>query len=170
MEPEDLELLYKWENDPANWFVSNNITPWSRYSLKKYLESASMDIHKTGQLRLMIEARNQENGKWITAGTIDMFDFEPYHSRAGVGILMADTENRKKGFASEALQLFIGYAFDLLHLHQLYCNIAGSNTASLNLFRKHGFENAGIKKEWLKTGTSYEDEYTLQLINPASPA
>ena len=32
-----------------------------------------------------------------TVGTIDIFDFDPFHNRAGIGILIADEEYRTKG-------------------------------------------------------------------------
>jgi len=35
LEPEDLELLYEWENDMANWLISNTLAPFSRFTLKR---------------------------------------------------------------------------------------------------------------------------------------
>lgn len=37
LEPEDLELLYRWENDPELWEVGNTLAPYSRYILKEYI-------------------------------------------------------------------------------------------------------------------------------------
>ena len=39
-EPEDLDLLYLWENEPSIWHVSGTLTPFSRYILKQYLDHA----------------------------------------------------------------------------------------------------------------------------------
>ena len=55
LEPEDLELLYDWENDMSNWLISNTMSPFSRFTLKRYLENSHKDIYETGQLRLMID-------------------------------------------------------------------------------------------------------------------
>ena len=85
----------------------------------------------------------------ITVGAIDLFDFEPFHQRAGVGILIANKEHREKGMATEALAILIGYAFKTLRLHQLYCSIATNNEPSINLFTKAGFILIGEKKDWL---------------------
>lgn len=43
-EPSDLELLYTWENNMEIWKVSNTHTPYSKYVLKKYIESSHLDI------------------------------------------------------------------------------------------------------------------------------
>ena len=32
LEPEDLELLYRWENNPELWSLGNTMSPYSRYS------------------------------------------------------------------------------------------------------------------------------------------
>lgn len=164
LEPEDLQLLYAWENDQNYWSVSNTITPFSRYILKRYLENSHKNIYETGELRLMIEHIEDK----ITIGTIDIFDFDPFHLRAGIGILIADESYRKKGFASMSLKCLTDYCFKTLQLHQLFCNILATNNESIELFRKNGFEQSGIKKDWIKTENGYVDEYIFQLINQKS--
>ncbi len=162
VEPEDLALLYLWENDRTVWHVSNTLVPFSRYQLKQYIESNPSDIHAHQQLRLMIDCR--ETGKPVrTVGSIDLFDFDPIHQRAGLGILIASADDRRQGYAYEAILQMIDYSRKVLFLHQLYCNILESNTASVQLFGKAGFEITGTKKDWLRTETGWEDELFLQL-------
>jgi diamine N-acetyltransferase len=161
LEPEDLELLYKWENDESYWIISNTVTPFSRFTLKRYLENSHRNIYEIGQLRLMIDIAAANK----TIGTIDIFDFDSFHKRAGIGILIADEEERKKGYASMALTCLIEYCFSTLQMHQLYCNILSNNSESINLFKKIGFTEVGVKKEWIKTPEGYIDEYLFQLIS-----
>jgi len=167
MEPDDIDLLYAWENDHSLWQVSNTVAPFSRYILEKYIESSHNDIYQNKQLRLMIDI-HESRKKGRTVGAIDLFDFEPFHLRAGVGVLIYGDENRNKGYASLALKELIYYAFRILHLHQVYCNIAAGNQISLKLFEQAGFKIAGIKKEWLKDRNGFSDEVMLQLLNTNS--
>jgi diamine N-acetyltransferase len=162
LEPEDLELLYEWENNNAYWMISNTITPFSKFTLKRYLKNSHKNIYETGQLRLMIELLADKQ----TIGTIDLFDFDPFHKRAGLGILIADEAQRRKGYGSMALKCLIEYCFTTLQLHQLYCNILANNCESMDLFTKLGFVRIGIKKEWIKIAGGFLDEYMFQLINP----
>jgi len=159
-EPEDLELLYKWENNMSYWTISNTISPFSKYTLRRYVENSHKSIYETGQLRLLIDYIPDN----ISVGTIDVFDFDPYHLRAGIGILIADEQYRRKGLASMALTCIINYCFETLQLHQLYCNILADNPGSMQLFGKLGFVQVGIKKEWIKTPTGYLDQHIFQLI------
>ncbi|HEY5469870.1 MAG TPA: GNAT family N-acetyltransferase [Bacteroidales bacterium] len=162
LEPEDLELLYEWENNNSFWAISNTVSPFSKYTLKRYIENSHKNIYEIGQLRLMIDHIEDK----ISIGTIDLFDFDPFHKRAGLGILIANEAYRRKGYASMSLTCLIAYCFKTLQLHQLYCNILSNNCESMDLFRKQGFVQTGIKKDWIKTSDAYLDEFTFQLINP----
>lgn len=160
VEPEDLENLYEWENNSQYWIISNTVTPFSKYTLKRYIENSHKNVYETGQLRLMIDHIKSK----VTIGTIDIFDFDPFHKRAGLGILIADDEYRRKGYASMALKCLIDYCFNTLLLHQLYCNILDNNCDSMDLFRKLGFKEVGLKKDWINTNNGYISEHLFQLI------
>jgi diamine N-acetyltransferase len=159
IEPSDIDEVYQWENDTSIWHLSNTISPFSRFVLEQYLAEAHQDIFTSKQLRLVICL---PDGKAI--GCIDLFDFEPLHQRAGVGILIVDTADRGKGYASEALSLLIEYCRNTLHLHQLYCNIIAGNEFSQKMFTNMGFQVCGTKKAWLRDSQGWKDESMLQLM------
>jgi diamine N-acetyltransferase len=159
LEPSDIDEVYQWENDSSIWHLSNTISPYSRFVLEQYLAEAHQDIFTAKQLRLVI---CMPDGKAV--GCIDIFDFDPLHQRAGVGILIADQADRGKGFASEALELLIKYCRDFIHLHQLYCNITEGNDSSMKLFTNLGFKKCGTKAAWLKDKNGWNDEHMLQLM------
>lgn len=162
LEPEDLKLLYRWENNSDIWEVSHCQKPFSLFVLKQYLESSHLDIYESKQLRLVIELKDTREA----IGLIDLFDFDPFHNRAGVGILLHDSVHRQKGYASEALETFINYCFQILQLHQLFCNITSCNQSSIDLFCSKNFKITGTKKQWIKVQNTWKDELFLQLINP----
>jgi diamine N-acetyltransferase len=168
LEPQDIDWLYKWENETALWHLGNTFTPFSRFVLEQYLLTAQNDLFTNKQLRLMID-RKIKNNSFLTIGSIDLFDFDPFHRRAGVGILIISPE-RNKGYASEALGLLQNYAFSVLDLHQLYCNIGSENLASIELFKKHSFEECGRKKDWIWKNGIFNDELIFQLIRPKNEA
>ncbi len=160
LEPEDLEYLYKWENDMDLWDVSDTLTPFSHYTLKKYIENSHEDIYTSKQLRLMIVRQDDKQ----PIGLIDLYDFDPYHQRAGLGIMIHNTENRKQGYASSAIKLMLDYCFETLGLHQVYSSIPSCNIASLKLFEATGFTQTGHRKEWLKRGNEWEDVIYFQQL------
>jgi len=160
LEPEDLEFIHTIENDESIWEISNTQTPYSKFLIKEYLEHSQKDIFEVKQLRLVISSYKEES-----LGLIDIFDFDFKNSRAGIGILIKDESDRKKGYGSEALQLLVKYSFSQLGLHQLYCNISEENETSIKLFKTQGFKEIGLKKEWNYVNGFYKNEYLFQLIN-----
>ena len=161
LEPEDLEILYKWENDTDLWTVSNTLTPYSKYVLRQFIEESTKSIYETCQQRFMIDIAKEN----VTIGTVDIFDFDVTNQRAGIGILIADEKYRKKGYALQSIRCVTNYCFDILKLHQIYCDIMKTNTESIALFKKAGFVETGTKREWIKTKEGYIDQYIFQLIN-----
>ncbi len=160
LEPTDLDFLYKLENDTSVWEVSGTLKPYSKKVLQLYLDNAHRDIYDVKQLRLCIS-----NPKHNCIGLIDLFDFDPKHRRAGIGIIIVEPGDRNKGAGAEALSLLCDYAFSTLDLHQLYANILEDNEASLHLFKKMGFKEIGIKKEWIRTNKGFKNEIMYQKIN-----
>lgn len=161
LETADLNLLFSIENDPQFWEVSNTLAPYSRELLGKYLKNAHLDIFEAKQLRLVICSKKDDEA----LGLIDLFDFNPHHKRAGIGILILK-KHQKHGYASDALQVFVNYVFEHLDLHQLYANIPLSNKNSLHLFDKFSFIKVGLQKDWIKVKGKFQDVMLLQLINP----
>lgn len=160
LEPTDIDILYKWENNQNIWHLSNTLTPFSRYILQKYIENSQHDIFTTRQLRLIISLKKTHR----TIGAIDLFDFDPFHKRAGIGILIGEEIEQGKGFAKESLKTLLTYCKSTLHLHQVYCNILVNNEVSINLFKKIGFQLVGSKKQWIKVGDEFIDELLFQYL------
>ena len=160
IEPEDLEFLFETENNELFWEVSHTQKPFSKFLLKQYLENSHLDIFEAKQLRLVITEKINN----ACIGMIDLFDFNPQHKRAGIGILIHE-KYQHNGFGSEALKLLISYSFKHLGLHQLYANITTNNTKSITLFKKHLFHEVGRKKDWIFNNGVFKDELLFQRIN-----
>ena len=160
LEPTDLELLYKWENNPEIWEVSNTLAPYSKFILHQYIENSHRDVYESKQLRLIIEFNSIDYSEPI--GTIDLFEIDFYHKRAGIGILIAKEEHRHKGYGKEAINLLEEYSKKHLQLHQIHCKINIDNHPSLKLFESLGYEITGKLKNWKYFSNGWKDVYILQ--------
>lgn len=158
-EPEDLDCMLQFENTPSLWEVSNATGPYSRFYLKQYIESNKNDLYVDNQLRLMIESPEKK-----VVGIIDIFNFEPFHNRVEVGIVIAD-HSRRQGIGLLALELLTKHCFDYLGIHQLYAFIDVTNEACRRLFQKGGFEECALLKDWMRTGKTYRDVVMVQRLN-----
>ena len=157
-EPEDAERIYRWENDRDIWRVSGTHTPYSRFQIEQFLLDNN-DIAAQKQLRLMIDLT--DSGQ--TIGCIDLYDYDAFNERAGLGILI-DKAYRQQGYAKAALDLCVEYLFKDLLLHQVYCSIDETNTESQQLFVGQGFVLCGRRKDWLKTAEGWLDVLEYQIV------
>ncbi len=155
-EPEDLECLYRWENDPSYHHAGALRRPFSRYILKEFIRSAGEDIYVTRQMRLMVDLLP----KGETVGAVDLFDLDPHDGHAAVGILI-DRPFQGKGVGVSALQALQEYAFSFLRLRLLYAHVAADNVASLRLFEKTGFVREALLRDWLSRGERWADVVIL---------
>ena len=164
IEPSDLEFMYSVENDPMLWKFGNTLIPFSRHQIEQYILSSQHDLYAEKQLRMMIDLLFSENQP-KTIGMVDLYEFDPHHNRAGVGIFILPDE-RSKGYALEAIHLLSSYCFEILKIHLLHCSITVNNIPSIRLFEHAGFLQCGIKKEWRNIDDSWVDELMFQLIRP----
>ena len=158
MEPEDLDALYRIENDRNVWDVGENNVPYSRYILHDYIANASADIYADKQVRMVVE-----NEEGLLVGVADVVNFCPSHARAEVSIVIC-REHRKKGYARAAIRQIMEYALRTLHLHQLYAVVREDNMPSLNLFSSLGFKSKMVLEDWLFDGKDYHNAVVMQFF------
>ena len=158
IEPEDLDLLYRIENDVKLWNVGTSNVPYSRYLLHDYVANCKNDIYTDRQVRLMVE-----NAEGKVIGVADLVNFDPANRRAEVGLIVIN-DYRRQGYGTAILTSLADYALRILHLHQLYAYVDNENFASLGLFQKAGYKECAKIADWLFDGTKYRQSVLLQYV------
>lgn len=158
MEPEDLDMMYAIENDHDTWSVTDVNTPYSRFVLHEFIANATGDIYTDKQVRLIV---TNKSGEFI--GIIDLFNFNPQHKRAEIGIVIRK-EYREQGYGKAALLELINYARRIIHIHQLYVYMSVDNTSCVKLFDDTGFERDAELKDWLFDGDKYHNVYLMHFF------
>lgn len=158
IEPEDLDLLYRIENDMELWNVGTTNVPYSRYLLHDYVANAKNDIYTDRQVRMMVE-----NSEGQIVGVVDLVSFDPANCRAEIGLIILNSF-RHQGYGASVLNQILDYALRILHLHQLYAYIDIDNYSSLQLFKKAGFVVVSEIKDWLYDGVKFHDSMLVQYV------
>ena len=128
----DIDTLLLWENANNEPLYGVFEEQYSREYVVQFIENQQRySIAETEQLRLMICSHEGER-----LGSVDLTEYDG--EKAFVSILIVGLDNRRKGFAENALQLLIDYS-ESLGLHTLYAHILPENSPSKNLFEKMGF-------------------------------
>ncbi len=168
LEPEDLELMYRIENDTRFWQHGSTNVPYSRYVIREYLTNNHNDIYADGQVRLVIELCQQSGNiavkpeKNIAIGFADLFNFDPKHQRAEIGLLILP-EYQGKHYGKDVVEALCDYARQW-HLHQIYAIIAVTNKPAMQLFAHAGFEASAQLHDWLCDDEGYVDAFVFQTI------
>ena len=129
----DVEAAYAWDRDPelAAWNGRSPISVSLGAARRDYLARWSEPGVKT----FMIEADD---------GLIGMATF--YDFRRGgceLGIKIGPRGQRGRGYASEAVNLLLKYAFDTLGLDAVRGSTLAHNVRMQRVFEKCGFEEVG---------------------------
>ncbi len=159
LEPNDVDMLYLWENDTSVWSATDTQAPYSRHVINQFIETYTGDIYSSRQLRLIITLH--DTGEAV--GSVDFTDFDPLNNRAELGLLIAHG-HQGKGLGKMALRLIKQYACNHLGLRQLYVVIADTNKPCLTIFSQEGFATAGHLKSWIRRGRTYSDATIMQFI------
>ena len=136
----DLDQLLLWENNLENSLFSYNPIFYTREQIKEFL-SSDQDLFLDRQLRFMID-----NGG-LSVGCVDLFEYDMVNSRAGVGIFI-DEKFRNMGIATKALSLLKSICIKDYFISNLHANILHTNKASIQLFKRAGFNKNGVKKNY----------------------
>ena len=157
LEPEDIDFLYRLENEETLWGVSDTQVPYAKHLLLNYIRNAHQDIYEAKQYRYVISLEG------IALGCVDLYDFNPLHRRVAVGIALLP-EYRGKGYAKEALLQLIDHSKKYWEVHQMVAYIPADNKVSIGLFEGLGFSCSGVQKDWIYRRGVYKDMLLYQNI------
>ena len=83
-------------------------------------------------------------------GMISLFHIIRRSLQSGCVGYVITAPHLRQGYATEALQLVLDFAFKNLKLHRVEANIHPDNTASIALVRRAGFTREGCSRRYLK--------------------
>jgi diamine N-acetyltransferase len=150
VEPEDIDFIQKWENDPEFWSVSSHSGPLSISEIEDFI-SSSDDLSTQNQIRWIIFDMHE-----TAIGAIDIFDYHVKTRTAGIGILIADRTDRRQGFAHDALSSLIEFYRKEKTITTFRCLIFTDNYGSLKLFQNNGFKEISV--------TTFKNKQAMQFI------
>ena len=139
----DIDTILLWENSSEEPLYGVYKEQFTREDVVQFVDNQQRySFVENEQLRLMICSDEGER-----LGSIDITEYDG--RKAFVSILIFDLDNRRKGFAENALRLVVDYAKSL-GMRSLYAIIFPQNQPSINLFEKLGFESDGLMLYWKK--------------------
>src|ERR671911_2083407 len=129
----DVEVVYSWDRDPelAAWNGRSPISISLSAARRDYLARWEDPSVRT----FIIEARGEP------IGMVTLYDFR--NAGCELGIKIGAEDLRGKGYATEAVDLLLDYAFDTLGLEVVRGSTLSHNERMRRVFEKNGFVQVG---------------------------
>lgn len=161
----DATELLNLELRNRTFFEKHSITHpdeyWMLETQKELIEKWEQNTKKDIEYRFGIFKINGDN----LIGTIGLFQvFRGPRESALLGYSL-DQEHNGKGYTTEADNLVVNYAFEILNLHRIEAGVMPDNVGSIRVLEKVGFHKEGIAKKNVKINGSWEDHQMLAIIN-----
>lgn len=160
-DPADAETVRAWVNDPAvnRWMLSGHV-PVSAEDERRWYADAEAKRQAGVAYHFAIHAA--DDGRLL--GMTGLEHADAIHRHAEVGIFVAPPHEWGKGFATDAIGVLLGFAFDTLGMHNVRICAFDGNERALALYRRLGFKDAGREREaWFLRG-EFHDLVRLDML------
>ena len=137
----DVEAAYSWDRDPelAAWNGRSPMSISLSAARRDYLARWEDPSVKTFIIEVRESEAGDESGEVI--GLVTLYDFR--HEGCELGIKIGPEDLRGKGYATEAVELLLGYAFDCLGLEVVRGSTLSHNERMRRVFEKNSFKQVG---------------------------
>ncbi|OIN65962.1 GNAT family N-acetyltransferase [Exiguobacterium sp. KRL4] len=105
----------------------------------------------------------RETGTFI--GTLGLNHLSRYSKKAEIGFEL-DPAHWRRGYAAEAIQAVLEYAFKTLKLHRMGAVTFLENQTSIELLTRFRFEEEGVLRGYLFQGGTSHDGRIFSLLRP----
>ena len=158
IEREDLDALWRWQNDPEVMHY------WAAPALISRDELAARYggglSGPTGQAHWLLIATHE--GEPI--GRIGYVDLDRRNRRAELAIQIGERAYWGRGYGRDAIVAFLGHLFHELNLHKVWLRVEEYNGRARRAYERCGFRRDGVLREHTFLGGRYYDAIVMSLI------
>ncbi len=129
----------------------------------KLVENYLQSWKKYNQFNYIIEINEGNARKKV--GSISLWSLNWLHNRAEVGVWLASPEYFNMGIGTRAVNLIKNVGFIHLNLNRIEAHTAVENVNSIKLFKKCGFKEEGLLKDYIRLQGEYHDAVVLACLN-----
>lgn len=148
---EDRETILRAHNEPELRDPLLHDRPRTAEDLERFYDEVAED----GDVALLV----CDDGEVV--GQVTLFGVEDDHGTVAYWVL---PEHQGEGYATEAMELLLDYAFDTRGLHHVVAQVVDYNDPSQALLERLGFEREGRLREHVYRRGRYCDELQYGLL------
>ena len=159
LQAKDLEdYLIDWYNDrEVTRYLFRGTYPGTpeRLQLEYQANCAS-----TRDIELLLLERKDD----IALGVAGLYGINPVAHSAELRMLIGEKSYWGKGYATEATQLLLAYAFEVLNLHKVYLGVNAAQGNAVRVYEKAGFVREGRLRDEIYRNGRYYDAIRMSIL------
>ena len=158
IEFEDLNGPYlRWMNDPeVTRYLESALFPNTRRRMENFLKSVD------NAQNVMFCILDRKTGSHV--GNVKLGPIQWIHRTSNFGILIGDKRFWGKGYATEATNLVLEYAFNKLNLNKVNLGFVAEHKAAAAVYKKLGFKIEGRTRQQFHSNGRYLDVIQMGLL------
>lgn len=157
--------------EDVNLFLKN----WNNYELRRFLEDRFPHSKEEEELwvrRTWEGMRNGQDYAFIVEslqndellGSAGLHAVDRITRSAILGIVIHEPKNWGRGFGSDAVEVLLRIAFDILNLNRVELEVYDFNTRAIACYRKAGFQEVGKRRDARFTEGRYHDSIIMDML------
>ena len=155
---DDANTFAKWMND----FEVTDYIGRSENLLTLPQEQAWINEVMQGKNYLFSIVKNEDD-KLI--GNIELRNISHTNRSGTIGIVIGESEERSKGYGTEAINLLLDFAFNYLNMNSVNLALLAINERAKRCYEKVGFKQYGIQRQNKFVNGKYYDTIHMDILS-----
>ena len=156
--PADIEIFKKGYNDPDVRDAMFMYFPLTTADMEKKIEN--MDNNEKAINFAIVDKETKQ-----TVGHTALVHPDWVSRMMTFYIVLLDKSTWGKGFGSEATQLVVDYAFNMLNLNRVQLHVNSENEAAKAVYKKIGFQYEGNLRQAMYKNNRYYDFWLMSILS-----
>jgi len=158
-EREDIPLFVTWMNDDRTTRTLGLIAPISKASEEQWFDGMLAEQGKSSYFFVACLLADER-----PIGTLSLFDFQPIHGSACLGILVGDPADRRRGYGTDMLRALLGFGFRRLRLERVWLDVYDFNPGARRVYERVGFVLEGTLRHAIYRDGRYVDVHRMSIL------
>lgn len=155
-EKEDVELWYKWINNPE---INKYLFAWEEPLSLEYEEGV---YNKQAEKMTMLSIYLNDEKKVI--GNVGWKWISHFHKKTSIWLFIWETANHSKWYWTETMRLLLDYMFKFQWMRKVSLSVYSWNEKWINLYKKVWFKEIWLKKKHLYKQWEYVDVILMEIF------
>lgn len=161
--PPDFPSLFRWADDIEAARQNEPYRPAVWRSQEEFWFNAGKDPSR-------VQFAIRKIGAAPIIGYVQIFNIDPVHRSAMIGLRIGEPADRGHGYGSEALRLSVAYCWNHLNLSRLGLTVFKTNERAIRIYSAQGFQTEGVLRRVVFIAGHWIDVVMMGLLHPSRVA